>query len=65
VFQAGVFLILQVPRFMTARAAAKIALVQDGPTDRGFKARLDGALNTLIWWKMSLPMARWLEQGDL
>jgi len=21
------------------------------------KARLDGALSTLVWWKMSLPMA--------
>jgi len=23
-----------------------------------FKARMDGALSTLGWWKMSLPMAR-------
>jgi len=22
-----------------------------------FKARLDGALSTLVWWKVSLPMA--------
>jgi len=25
-----------------------------------FKARLDGALSNLVWWKMSLPMA----EGD-
>jgi len=24
----------------------------------GFKARLDGALSTLVWWKRSLPMAQ-------
>jgi len=29
------------------------------------KARLDGALSNLIWWKMSLLMARGLEPGDL
>jgi len=23
-----------------------------------FKARLDGALSNLVWWKVSLPMAR-------
>jgi len=26
-----------------------------------FKARLDGALSSLVWWKMSLPMAGGLE----
>jgi len=26
-----------------------------------FKARLDGALSNLVWWKMSLPMAGGLE----
>jgi len=29
------------------------------------KARLDGALSTLVWWKMSLLMAGGLEPGDL
>jgi len=30
-----------------------------------FKARLDGALSNLLWWKVSLPMAEGLELGDL
>jgi len=30
-----------------------------------FKARLDGALSTLVWWKMSLLMAGELEPDDL
>ena len=30
-----------------------------------FKARLDGALSNLVWWKVSLPMAGGLEQDDL
>ena len=30
-----------------------------------FKARLDGALSTLGWWKMSLLMAGGLEPDDL
>jgi len=30
-----------------------------------FKARLDGALSNLVWWKMSLLMAAGLEPGDL
>jgi len=29
----------------------------DGPSLRVFKARLDGALSNLVWWKVSLPMA--------
>jgi len=29
------------------------------------KARLDGALSDLIWWKVSLLMAGGLERGDL
>ena len=29
------------------------------------KARLDGALNSLGWWKMSLPMAGGLEPDGL
>ena len=35
------------------------------PSLAGFKARLDGALSTLRWWKMSLPMAGGLEPDDL
>ena len=31
----------------------------------GFKARLDGALSNLVWWKMSLLMAGGLEPDDL
>jgi len=31
----------------------------------GFKARLDGALSNLSWWKMSLLMAGGLEPDDL
>jgi len=27
------------------------------PSLAAFKARLDGALSTLVWWKVSLPMA--------
>ena len=29
------------------------------------KARLDGALSTLVWWKMSLLVAGGLEPDDL
>jgi len=35
------------------------------PSLAGFKARLDGALSNLVWWKMSLRMAGGLEPGDL
>jgi len=35
------------------------------PSLEGFKARLDGALSTLGWWKMSLLVAGWLEPDDL
>jgi len=30
-----------------------------------FKARLDGALSNLVWWKVSLLMAAGLETDDL
>jgi len=30
-----------------------------------FRARLDGALSNLVWGKMSLLMARGLEQDDV
>ena len=35
------------------------------PSLAGFKARLDGALSNLVWWKVSLPMAGGLEPDDL
>ncbi|KFP60765.1 PDZ domain-containing protein 2, partial [Cariama cristata] len=37
--------------------------VVDAPSLEVFKARLDGALSNLVWWKVSLPMAVGLEQG--
>jgi len=35
------------------------------PSLAGFKARLDGAWSTLVWWKMSLLTAGGLEPDDL
>jgi len=35
------------------------------PSLAGFKARLDGALSNLGWWKMSLLTAGGLEPDDL
>jgi len=35
------------------------------PSLVGLKARLDGALSTLVWWKGSLLMAGGLEPDDL
>jgi len=35
------------------------------PSLAGFKARLDGALSNLVWWKMSLLMAGGLGPDDL
>jgi len=35
------------------------------PSLSGLKARLDGALSTLSWWKMSLHMAGELEPDNL
>jgi len=37
----------------------------DAPSLEVFKARLDGALNNLVWVKMSLLMAGGLEPDDL
>ena len=37
----------------------------DAPSFEVFKARLDGALGNLVWWKVSLPMAEGLEQEEL
>jgi len=37
----------------------------DAPSLAVFKARLDGALSNLVWWKGSLPMAGALELGGL
>jgi len=35
------------------------------PSLEVFKARLDGTLNNLVWWEVSLPMAGVLELDDL
>jgi len=35
------------------------------PSQAVVKARLDGALSNLVWWKMSLLMTGGLEPGDL
>jgi len=35
------------------------------PSLAEFKARLDGALSNLVWWKTSLLMAGGLEPDDL
>ena len=35
------------------------------PSLEVFKARLYGVLSTLVWWKVSLPMAGGLELDDL
>jgi len=35
------------------------------PSLAGFKARLDGAVSSLVWWKMSLLMSGGLEPDDL
>jgi len=35
------------------------------PSLEAFKARLDGALSSVVWWKVSLPMAGDLELDDL
>ena len=39
--------------------------VVDAPSLEVLKARLDGALSNLVWWKVSLPMAGGLELDDL
>ena len=39
--------------------------VVDAPSLEVFKARLDGALSNLVWWKVSLSMAEGLELDDL
>jgi len=31
------------------------------PSLEVFKVRLDGALSNLVWWQMSLPMAKVLD----
>ena len=37
----------------------------EAPSLAVFKARLDGALSNLVWWKVFLPMAGGLEPDDL
>ena len=39
--------------------------VVDAPSLEVFKARLDGALSNLVYWKVSLPMAGGLELDGL
>ena len=39
--------------------------VVDAPSLEVLKARLDGALSNLVYWKVSLPMAGGLELDDL
>ena len=39
--------------------------VVDASSLEMFKARLDGALSNLVWWKVSLPIAEGLELDDL
>ena len=47
-------------------ALAQVAQRSCGcPLPGSVKARLDGALSNLVWWKMSLPMAAGLEPNDL
>jgi len=35
------------------------------PSLEVLRARLDGALSNMVWWKVSLPMAWGLELDDL
>jgi len=37
----------------------------DAPSLKAFKARLDGAPGSLIWWLTTLPTAGELDLGDL
>ena len=37
--------------------------VVDSPSMEAFKARLDGALGSLIYWMETLPISRRLERG--
>jgi len=39
--------------------------VGDAPSVAVFKARLDGALSNLVWWKVSQSMAGGLKREDL
>ena len=39
--------------------------VVDAPSLEAFKARLDVALGSLVWWLVTLSMARGLELDDL
>jgi len=39
--------------------------VVDALSLEAFKARLDGALGSLIWWVATLPMSGGLELNDL
>ena len=37
----------------------------NAPSPEVFKDRLDGALENLLWWVVSLPMGRGVELDDL
>jgi len=39
--------------------------IVNAPSLEVFKARMDGTLSNLVWWKMSLLMAGGLEPDDL
>jgi len=51
--------------FITMGNLKNIYKVVAAPSLAVFKARLDGALSTLLWWKMSLPVAWGLELDHL
>ena len=36
-------------------------VIVDAPSLEAFKARLDVALGSLVWWLVTLPMARGVE----
>jgi len=39
--------------------------VVDAPSLEAFEARLDVALSSLVWWLVTLPIARGLKLDDL
>jgi len=55
-----------IPCYEGSEAQEQVAQRSCGcPSLAVFKARLDGALSNLVWWKVSLPVAGGLELGDL
>ena len=55
------FFILRVLRHRNRLPREAVA----APSLEVFQARLDGALSSLVWWEVSLPMAGGWEQDDL